>query len=911
MEKMLSEFPGCKQPEMTYSVEDSGPLWNSELNNLNYEFFSAVDGNDPDSVSKFKFKINGWADPNSGKAMTNGEVGCALSHWSIWLDIVSKCKSGIYPLDAKILILEDDVILPQNFFERFSELTSKMGSYDLLYCHRKALMSDAEVTYVPGINSITGAKSYWTCAYVLTPNGAKKLVDSLYLENLIPVDEFLPLMYNCKIFGFEKFHESCEKLEAYAFSPSLIRLCDDAFENSSTFHSEAYEIPNENLGVVNLLDTQTQVILCVISDSKTESRQRLQTFSKIYGYRLEIFATDTLLNIFLSTLKIKTLIVCVRSRGKSDFETFPAFFPIGSPKELLDKYTRITNGKLMMKCVVYANANNDIICGFSNLIGDNVEIAIKKAILDNKRLIFCSTANRDDIEILESKQRFKFRSSGELPCFIYGSSVDETLIVNRIANYSGDGWNYYYGYRVNKRELNFPKIFLAIHYGGYNEIFKLIEELSYPKDKIELHVGAMSNMTEYKGYEKYTLSNPKSYSVHQSYSKLYGSMAKKFIDSDCAYFWMIGEHAVLTNPNVLIDLLSVNKGITAPMIKDPESYGTNFWGDITVAKTYVRAFDYLSQIENPSSTIEKPYARMGCWNVPYISHTVFIRRDVLVENPDLYEAPENAIVYKEFCYKAREKDIHMHMVNLRTYGYMIDPEKVQLLPPNITMENITVADVETYPRLWEEKYLHPVFLQAHRARTSEHVKELHTDIYQYPFFTKAFCKEMIELAEAENKWSKGKGEHKDTRFGANYYENVPTQDVQLFELGTTTKNWTNGLKNQWNYIVMTYMAPLVKRIYSNYKTRGVHMAFIVRYHQDHQNSLEPHHDASTYTLNIALNEAGVEYEGGGCRFIRQNLTVKNQEVGYSTIHAGRLTAYHEGLPITKGVRYILVSFIDN
>ena len=87
------------------------------------------------------------------------------------------------------------------------------------------------------------------------------------------------------------------------------------------------------------------------------------------------------------------------------------------------------------------------------------------------------------------------------------------------------------------------------------------------------------------------------------------------------------------------------------------------------------------------------------------------------------------------------------------------------------------------------------------------------------------------------------------------------------------------------------------------------MAFVVKYTPDNQAGLSPHHDSSTYTINIALNDSS-KYNGGGCRFIRQNFVLKNQLVGMCCMHPGRLTAYHEGLPVTSGIRYILVSFIN-
>ena len=42
----------------------------------------------------------------------------------------------------------------------------------------------------------------------------------------------------------------------------------------------------------------------------------------------------------------------------------------------------------------------------------------------------------------------------------------------------------------------------------------------------------------------------------------------------------------------------------------------------------------------------------------------------------------------------------------------------------------------------------------------------------------------------------------------------------------------------------------------------------------------------------------------------QNKTIVNKDIGSIIIHPGRITHYHEGLPINSGTRYILVSFIN-
>lgn len=51
---------------------------------------------------------------------------------------------------------------------------------------------------------------------------------------------------------------------------------------------------------------------------------------------------------------------------------------------------------------------------------------------------------------------------------------------------------------------------------------------------------------------------------------------------------------------------------------------------------------------------------------------------------------------------------------------------------------------------------------------------------------------------------------------------------------------------------------------------AVTLDFIVRYRPSGQSSLKPHSDASTFSVNVALNHRGADYQGGGTRFIRQN-----------------------------------------
>ena len=76
---------------------------------------------------------------------------------------------------------------------------------------------------------------------------------------------------------------------------------------------------------------------------------------------------------------------------------------------------------------------------------------------------------------------------------------------------------------------------------------------------------------------------------------------------------------------------------------------------------------------------------------------------------------------------------------------------------------------------------------------------------------------------------------------------------------------------------------------------------------DGQKELKPHHDSSSYTVSLCLNNA---FEGGGCHFLRKNITVVNKNIGRILIHPGKYTHYHKGLPITSGERYIMISFVN-
>lgn len=173
-------------------------------------------------------------------------------------------------------------------------------------------------------------------------------------------------------------------------------------------------------------------------------------------------------------------------------------------------------------------------------------------------------------------------------------------------------------------------------------------------------------------------------------------------------------------------------------------------------------------------------------------------------------------------------------------------------------------------------------------------------MYWFPIVTERFCDALVHMMENYGKWSLGL--NYDPRLESGYQE-VPTRDIRMKQVG-----W----EEHWLHFLNLYVRPLVEYVYIGYN-HGPPSAvanFVVRYRPDEQPLLRPHWDSSTYTVNIALNRAGIDYEGGGCRFIRYNCSIVDTKKGWMLMHPGKPTHYHEGLLVTKGTRYIMVSFVD-
>ncbi|XP_031225466.1 inactive glycosyltransferase 25 family member 3 isoform X2 [Mastomys coucha] len=194
-------------------------LWEMEIS---ARVVDAVDGRTLNSSILKHLGVDllpGYEDPYSGRTLTKGEVGCFLSHYSVWEEVVAR---GL----ARVVVFEDDVRFKDNFprrLERLMEdvLTQKL-SWDLIYLGRKQVNPEEEVAVegLPGL--VVAGYSYWTLAYTLSLAGARKLLASQPLHRMLPVDEFLPVMFDRHPNDQYKAYFWPRDLQAFSARPLLV-----------------------------------------------------------------------------------------------------------------------------------------------------------------------------------------------------------------------------------------------------------------------------------------------------------------------------------------------------------------------------------------------------------------------------------------------------------------------------------------------------------------------------------------------------------------------------------------------------------------------------------------------------------------------------------------------------------------
>uniref|UniRef100_A0A6I8QMR6 procollagen-lysine 5-dioxygenase n=1 Tax=Xenopus tropicalis TaxID=8364 RepID=A0A6I8QMR6_XENTR len=492
--------------------------------------------------------------------------------------------------------------------------------------------------------------------------------------------------------------------------------------------------------------------------------------------------------------------------------------------------------------------------------------------LDHKSKIFQNLNGAIDEVVLKferNKVRARNVAYDTIPVVIHGNGPTK-LQLNYLGNYVPNSWTHEGGCEVCDDDLldlsmleddALPQVLLGVFIEQPTpflpQFLERLVQLDYPRNRLSLYIHN-SEVFHEKHIQAFWENNKDSFTsikivgpeeaLSQGEARDMGmDLCRQ--DETCDYYFSVDADVVLTNPDTLYILIQENKKVIAPMVSRSGKLWSNFWGALSPEGYYARSEDYVDIVQGK---------RAGVWNVPYIAHVYLIKGETLrneLSNKNIFTLPQMDSDMA-FCKSIRDKSVFLHLSNRDEFGRLISTSKY-----NTSRLHNDLWQIFENPVDWREKYIH----------------ENYTKIFEEDYF------------------------EQDQRL-AGGYENVPTVDIHMTQV---------GYQEEWLKFLQEYIAPVTEKLFPGYYTKAKALLnFIVRYRPDEQPSLRPHHDSSTFTINIALNNKGIDYEGGGCRFLRYNCRVESPRKGWSFMHPGRLTHYHEGLPTTRGTRYIMVSFVD-
>ncbi len=866
--------------------------------------FNAING----SKISSRHASQQWYDPYTHRSLTYGELGCAMSHYKVWRKIIDENYE-------KVIILEDDVeILDDNLISKIADINANL--FDIIYLGRKKITKQYENKVPIADDLVKASYSYWTCGYLISLSGAHKLASLEFYNNVIPVDEYLPIMYQANTISYISHNytpgNNNNPVRCYAFQPPLLKPKENAFLTSSTFFS------------LPIVQERDDLLVITVATEHNDAVKRYLSSCHLFGYHPVILGLGTdwkggnmalgpgggykinLLKQYLDKLDSNRLILFTdcydviandninilikkyteKFSPNTVFATEVSCWP---DINLADKYPAPCQSGVRSKYL-----NSGLFIGHSDQIKlminndiknrDDDQLAYTKYFLEHvdkvsldyqQDLFLClngvtskvKTDNRKGC-ILLNKQR---------PAFIHGNGpINIKLTLNRLANYCGQGYNEIYGYQsmVNTAS-SLPNILVIIQETILLD-YKFINGLKhqdYPLDKLTfLFISKLSSNDDISSYEN--RYNFKFHYIYQYRPEVWNQIIGFIETIAVTSIFFLTTNAILTSMDCLKTLVGENRSVIGPLLKNPSSLFSNFWGDLDKNGYYKRSPDYLDIINS---------RKCGCWNVPYLWYCILFKKEYFTSKFLNYQDSHHNNIDMIFCASLRNHNIFMHLLNTKLYGYFLENNTGSLTSYQDDLIN------------WENLYLDQIFLDNLRSNSVNTFTHLGENVLKLKIFSELFCQQIIHICELSEKWSQGGRTYYDQRIQNK--ELYPTRDIHLKQI---------NLEDMWKFIVKKYITPLVYQQFF-YTTKDINLAFVVKYDLGGQKKLNPHHDSSTYTVNICLNK---DFKGGGCRFIRQNLTIINQEIGSLIIHPGRLTHYHEALEITEGTRYILVSFIN-
>lgn len=682
-------------------------------------FLDAVDGTliDEDWITSNGYSIlPNYYDWNFKRGITFGEVGCSLSHHKAWTEVLSNDNIN------NALIIEDDALFLPNFFSKIISIKNEIKNleWEFIYLSRKTFLNtEKEIEISESL--VKPNFSYWCLAYVINKSGAKKLIEGQLLNNIIPADEYVPIMLDTPNWGMMHLVDNFKnfpKLISLATKENIINPESHAFDNSETEKTKVYFKNNFYEDGVDKF--------CVITVA-TENNDALDRFKKSCAYynipykilglgqewsggRAEngvllepgggqkvnllkeelinwpnpqdhiIMFTDSYDVVFNSSpfeiiekfRKFRSNIVfsaekdCWPNRElESQYPDSPTDYKFLNSGGFIGYADRILE---VLKSRDIDNSYDDQLfyteMFFNKLNTDD------KIILDYYQEIFQTlNMSTEDVEVLKQSQ-MKNKVTQSIPCVVHAngpSSVKRFL--DEKSNFMFGQYMLNYGSKHKNDEVTIEDnkiinigLFFNHELNDINQAFDHIRFLNYDKNKINLFVYS-NNSGDLYSIQKFKKNYGSEYLKFEFiiHDKSLTNIRKQFlIDSydKCDFALMIDSNYIFRNINSLRNLINEDKGVVSPMIQEQGSTWVNFDMDDNETK---------NKIQN--------YSLQGNWNVSFITGIIMFRNDYIPYGVNsLYVGDDN---YEDYDWDIRmsnnliSKNIYLNLTNSNYYGGII------------------------------------------------------------------------------------------------------------------------------------------------------------------------------------------------------------------------------------------------
>ena len=617
---------------------------------------------------------------------TVGEIGCTLSH--------IKCYETFMSEDIDFcVILEDDVIIPEYFDEKITNIIQNLKNIDweFLYLGRnKVDFGKPDEEYDD--NFVKAGYSWWCCGYMLNKKGAEKILSSNILNKLTVIDEFIPIISGCYYHQFFDAYGLQEYLKIYSLKNLIIHPKPNAFDSSETEFSKTIDTYWDGLTVIG------------VATSKTDGLKRFEDSCKFHGLKYELIGMDQewkggdmrlgggggmKINLLKSHINIRCdeeiilvtdtydVVFCNNPvnilKKFNEHETeilFSAETECWPDNQLKTKYPS-SNSKYK-----YLNSGGFIgkVKHVKKMLLKNLkdeeddQLYYTKEFLFNKDLKIkldydCTIFQTTDYNDLSIDFKFIYnKTTNTHPCHFHGNGgLREKDVFNSLSDYAN--WDEYYGYNVKDNILNLPKeLHILVYIEKTDELIqsgflKTINE-NINNLRKRTNVGVMF----YSNFEFNNLHSIKK-GTNEDDKNFILEISKKF-----DYLWMISDNFQFTSNEVLYNLIYFNKDIIGPLLiyKNKRIFYSNYYRMISHEGLPEKSWDYYDILK-----MEKK----GCWNVPYIAGNVLIKQNKIHEIQNFFsDLHENNFNDSDlnFCFNCRKNGIFMYVLNNQIYNDNFD-----------------------------------------------------------------------------------------------------------------------------------------------------------------------------------------------------------------------------------------------